>query len=74
VAQSGLFIQAFVGVALIQRGHVAPDFHLFYGFIALASVGIIYPYRQQVEEWQHLLYGFGGLFLMGLGLRAVFLT
>ncbi len=46
---------------------------MFYGFVAFASVGIIYSYRQQLEEWTYLLYGFGGLFLMGLGLRAIYL-
>ncbi len=46
---------------------------MFYGFIAAASVGIIYSYRQQLEPHRHLLYGGGGLFLMGLGIRAMVL-
>jgi hypothetical protein len=73
-AQVAIVFQVVLGVVLIQRGIEAPDFHVFYGFVALASVGIIYSYRQQLEEWRYLLYGFGGLFLMGLGLRAVFLA
>jgi hypothetical protein len=73
-AQAAIFVQAVGGVVLIQQGIQAPDWHLFYGFVALASVGIIYSYRQQLEPWRYLLYGYGGLFLMGLGLRAVYLT
>ena len=72
-AEVGLVAQVVLGVVLIQEGREAPEFHLFYGFIALASVAILYSYRQQLEPWRYLLYGFGGLFLMGLGLRAAFL-
>lgn len=73
-AQAAIAVQAVLGAVLIQQGMSAPEFHVFYGFVALASVGIIYSYRQQLEPHRYLLYGFGGLFLMGLGLRAVFLT
>jgi hypothetical protein len=74
VAQISIFVQVGLGVAAQQRtGIEAPDFHLFYGFVALATVGIIYSYRQQVEAHRFLLYGFGGLFLTGLGIRAMIL-
>ncbi len=67
-----MFVQVGFGVAMIAaQGRSAAQFHMFYGFVALVTVGIIYSYRQQLERWQFLLYGFGGLFLMGLGLRAV---
>ena len=46
-------------------------FHLFYGFVALITVGIVYSYRQSLRPHRHLLYGFAGLFLMGLGIRAM---
>jgi hypothetical protein len=72
-AQVVVLAQAIVGVVLIQQGIEAPEFHVFYGFVAVASVGIIYSYRQQLEPHRYLLYGFGGLFLMGLGLRALYL-
>ena len=39
--------------------------------MALASVGIIYSYRHQLAGRRYLLYGLGGLFLMGLGIRAM---
>ena len=64
-----------VGVWLLTRENLdAPQFHEFYGFVAFASVAIIYAYRQQLEPYRYLLYGGGGLFLMGLGLRAVYLA
>jgi hypothetical protein len=44
---------------------------MFYGFVLLATIGIIYSYRQQLRHRLYLLYGFGGLFLMGLGIRAL---
>ena len=49
----------------------APQFHMFYGFVAIIAVGIIYSYRQQLRHRLYLLYGFGGLFVMGLGIRAM---
>jgi hypothetical protein len=53
------------------RDHEVAQFHAFYGFVAIATVGIVYSYRQQIEPWKYLLYGLGGLFLMGLALRAL---
>ncbi len=74
-AQIAIGVQVLLGVlALNVEGKEIGQFHMFYGFVAFATVGIIYSYRQQLEEWTYLLYGFGGLFLMGLGLRAVFLS
>ena len=68
-----LFVQVAFGVAMISIENRAQpeDFHMFYGFVALATVGIIYSYRHQLKDHMYLLYGFGGLFLMGLGLRAI---
>ena len=36
-----------------------------------SSVAIIYSYRLQIAQYRYLLYGGGGLFLMGLGIRAM---
>jgi hypothetical protein len=44
---------------------------MFYGFLGIIAVGILYSYRPQVQQWRYLLYGFGGLFIMGLGIRAM---
>jgi hypothetical protein len=72
VAQAAIAVEVVVGVVLVAReDREAPQFHTFYGFVALASVGIIYSYRQQLASRRYLLYGLGGLFLMGLGIRAM---
>ena len=46
-----------------------------YPLSALITVGILYSYRGSpfVKDKRYLLYGFGSLFLMGLGLRAMYL-
>jgi hypothetical protein len=73
-AQVAIFVQVVLGVALVAgEGIEAPEMHMFYGFVALVAVGIIYSYRQQVTAHRYLLYGFGGLFLMGLAIRAMVL-
>ncbi len=71
-AELTIVVQVVLGVALvaIENMQVA-QFHAFYGFVALATVGIIYSYRQQVAAHRYLLYGLGGLFMMGLALRAI---
>lgn len=72
VAEIAVFVQVILGVILIQgRDTEAYQFHMFYGFIAAFTVAILYAYRAQLKPWWYLLYGFGGLFLMGLGLRAL---
>jgi hypothetical protein len=73
-AEVSLFVQAILGVVMVSAQHVpGPRFHMFYGFFALITVGIMYGYRQQLERYRYLLYGLGGLFLMGLALRALVL-
>lgn len=72
VAQVSLFVQAALGAAILADEDLpAPEFHVFYGFVAIITVAIIYSYRDQVERWLYLLYGLGGLFLMGLAIRAM---
>jgi hypothetical protein len=67
-----VFVQVALGVGLVAGQHVeAPTFHMFYGFVAIIAVGILYSYRQQLRSRVHLLYGGGGLFVMGLGIRAL---
>jgi hypothetical protein len=75
VMQVTIFVQVVLGVYLVAaEGIEAPGMHMFYGFISIVSVAILYAYRTQVRAWQYLLYGLGGLFLMGLGIRAMFLA
>ena len=67
-------IQVVLGVAVQRADDIeAPGMHVFYGFVALISVGLIYSYRQQMKGRQYLLYGLGCLFIMGLGIRAMVL-
>ncbi|MDQ3897279.1 MAG: hypothetical protein M3326_08590 [Actinomycetota bacterium] len=69
--QLSTFVQVGVGVAMVSgRDTSALRFHMFYGFLTIISVGIIYSYRQQLRDRLYLLYGLGGLFIMGLGIRA----
>jgi hypothetical protein len=73
-AQAAVFVQVALGVGLIAGQKLsAPKFHLFYGFVAIMAVGILYSYRDapwmknRLYQW----YGAGGLFVMGLGIRAM---
>jgi hypothetical protein len=71
-AEVTIFVQVALGVYMVaSEGLKAPQFHMFYGFVAIISVAIIYAYRNQLRSRQYLLYGFGSLFLMGLGIRAM---
>ena len=75
VAQVAAFVQAALGAAVLAdldaAGRSRLQFHMFYGFLCLVAVGVLYSYRHQLRHRIHLLYGFGGLFIMGLGLRAL---
>lgn len=72
LAQVTVFVQVVFGVALVNRHKLEfPAFHAFYGFVGVIAVAIIYSYRNQMKHKLYLLYGFGGLFLMGLGIRAM---
>ena len=67
-----MFVQVGLGVGLVAGQHIkAPQFHMFYGFVAIIAVGIIYSYRQQLRHRLYWQYGGGGVFLMGLGIRAM---
>jgi hypothetical protein len=68
-----VFVQVGLGVGMVAGQHLeAPQFHMFYGFVAIIAVGIIYSYRNQIaRQYLYLLYGGGGLFIMGLGIRAL---
>jgi hypothetical protein len=71
-AELSVFVQVILGVWMVNKQKIEPpQFHLFYGFVAIIAVGIIYAYRMQLKHRLYLLYGFGGLFIMGLGIRAM---
>ena len=72
VAEATMFVQVILGVTMVNRDKaVFPAFHAFYGFVAIIAIAIIYSYRAQLKGRVYLLYGFGGLFIMGLGIRAM---
>ena len=72
VAEATMFVQVILGVVMVNRDKaVFPAFHAFYGFVAIIAIAIIYSYRAQLKGRVYLLYGFGGLFIMGLGIRAM---
>jgi hypothetical protein len=74
VAESMMMIQVFLGVLLVAaQGYEPPRFHMFYGFVAFITVGLLYSYKYvwKARGWMELAYGLGGLFIMGLGIRAV---
>lgn len=67
-----IFVQVGFGVAVVAGSDTeAPEFHMFYGFVALMAVGIIYSYRHQLAQYRYLLYGGGSLFITGLAIRAM---
>lgn len=71
-AEVTIFVQVTLGVLLVAgEGYEVEQFHAFYGFVAAITVGLIYSYKAQIDPWRYLLYGFGGLFLMGLAIRAM---
>ena len=64
----------FLGTILVagdETTKAVPRFHMFYGFLIFITIGLLYQYRRQMKGRQELLYGLGGLFIMGLGIRAV---
>ena len=66
-----MFVQVGLGVAAMNQLDLEPpDIHMFYGFLTLFTVGIAYAYRQQLQKI-YFWYGVFGLFIMGLGIRAV---
>ena len=72
IAQVSVFVQVVLGVAVVNRDKIEyPAFHALYGFVAIIAIAIIYSYRAQLKSKTYLLYGFGGLFIMGLGIRAM---
>lgn len=75
VAEVAILIQVLLGTILVAGDEAyrksVPRFHMFYGFVIFITIGLLYQYRAQMKGRQELLYGIGGLFIMGLGIRAV---
>jgi hypothetical protein len=74
VAEAMMLVQVLLGVLLVSvQDFKPPRFHMFYGFVAFISVGLLYSYRYvwRAANRMELAYGLGGIFIMGLGLRAL---
>jgi len=75
VAESAILLQVLIGTIMVAGDEtyrkVVPRFHMFYGFLIFVTIGLLYQYRSQMKGRQELLYGLGGLFIMGLGIRAI---
>lgn len=72
IVQIAIVLQVVLGVVLVSaRGLQVEQFHMFYGFVAIIAGAIMYSYRHSMAHRIYLLYGLGGLFLMGLGIRAM---
>jgi len=75
IGESAALIQILLGTILVAGDEgfrkSVPRFHMFYGFVIFITIGILYQYRAQMKGRLELLYGLGGLFIMGLGIRAV---
>ncbi len=71
-AQVAIFLQVFLGVALVAGQDIdVSQFHMLYGFVSIIVVAVLYSYGKQMRSRFYALYGFGGLFIMGLGIRAL---
>jgi hypothetical protein len=46
---------------------------MLYEFSGIVAIGIVYSYGVQLKSRRYLIYGGGGLFLMGLALRSIFM-
>lgn len=76
VAEVSAFATAIIGVVMVNRYDLELDqFHALYGFSTIVAIGILYSYRGSpfVKDKLWLLYGLGSLFIMGLGIRAMYL-
>jgi hypothetical protein len=73
VAESMFMFDVIVGTVLFAAYDIdVPRIHMFYGFLVFLTVGLAFQYRDAMRGRTELLYGLVGLFLMGLGIRAVF--
>lgn len=51
-----------------------PELHMLYEYSNLVAIAIVVSYAKQIPPRRWLIYGFGTLFIMGLALRALFMS
>lgn len=74
-AEAMMMVEVIVGVILYASDDYGADrlrIHMFYGFLTFVTVGLAYQYRDSLRGRVEMFYGLVGLFIMGLGIRAVF--
>ncbi|MDQ3947171.1 MAG: hypothetical protein M3357_18845 [Actinomycetota bacterium] len=72
LAEAAILLQVTTGAILeSSERHRVDRFHMFYGFVAFVTVGIVFASRDQLRPRREMVYGFVGLFLAGVGIRAV---
>lgn len=67
-------VQTALGAALQIEREIDAGTHQVYGFVAFGSLSLIYAGRNEMRDRPYLLYGLGTLWLMGLGVRSMFLS
>ncbi len=73
VGYATVFVVTATGGLVVAISDVEADgTHMFYGFLTFAAVGVIVAYRH-LAQYRYLLHGLGSLFIMGLGIRGLFL-
>jgi len=74
IAQLLIFVQAILGVSLQAADDLEPrDFHYLYGFSMIIAIALLYGYKNSIGQHRFIMYGLGSFFIMGLGIRALFL-
>jgi 4-amino-4-deoxy-L-arabinose transferase-like glycosyltransferase len=76
VAEAAILVQIVAGTIVVANNKELAKqngirFHMFYGFVAFLTIGIAYQYRSSMRGRLQMFYGIVGLFLMGVGIRAV---
>jgi hypothetical protein len=72
IAEAALLLQVTSGAILVSdEAFTVARFHMFYGFVGFITVALAYSLRDSMAGRLELLYGLVGLFLMGVGIRAV---
>lgn len=74
VAWGVVVVQTALGVVVQVQRDISAGQHQAYGFVAFMSLSLIYAGRHEMRDRPYLLYGLGTLWLMGLGIRSMFLS
>jgi hypothetical protein len=72
VAEGAMLVQVVGGTILAaSKDYAAPRIHMFYGFLTFITIAMAYQYRSSMRRRLPMFYGLVGLFIMGLGIRAI---